>query len=131
MRIACVVAEVGEGGAVVGDACHVYTIDSISHWDNDEATSRSRREPGRALTPRSEVCFRERRSVVNRTAANPPWRASKPAIALASAGNLSWDCALTRANAPRERGVTMRSSGCGAWLRPEASRAGGYGNRRP
>jgi hypothetical protein len=55
---------------------------------------------------------------------------SRP-IALASAGNLSWDCALTRANAPRERGVPMRSSGCGAWPRPEASRAGGYGNRRP
>lgn len=24
-------------------------------------------------------------------------------------GNLSWDCALTRANAPRERGVSKRS----------------------
>jgi hypothetical protein len=44
--------------------------------------------------------------------ARPPTRlrrVSKPAIALASAGNLSWDCALTRANAPRERGVPKRS----------------------
>ena len=34
-------------------------------------------------------------------------------------------------NAPTERAVPMRSSGCGAWPRPEAFRAGGYGNRRP
>ena len=38
---------------------------------------------------------------------------------------------LTRANAPRERAVLMRSSGCGASPRPEAFRAAGYGNRRP
>jgi hypothetical protein len=34
-----------------------------------------------------------------------------------------------RANAPRERAVPMRSSGCGASPRPEGFR--GYGNRRP
>jgi hypothetical protein len=38
---------------------------------------------------------------------------------------------LTRASAPRERAVLMRSSECGASPRPEASRAGDYGNRRP
>src|SRR5258708_31336640 len=35
-------------------------------------------------------------------------RVSKP-NSVGVGGNLSWDCALTRANAPRERGVSKRS----------------------
>jgi hypothetical protein len=40
---------------------------------------------------------------------NPPSASEQARHSVGVGGNLSWDCALTRANAPRERGVPKRS----------------------
>jgi len=40
---------------------------------------------------------------------NPPSASEQARHSVGVGGNLNWDCALTRANAPRERGVPKRS----------------------